>query len=191
MALAFARHSSLTTSHWSLEMNFIRDGKLDVDPLLAEAERLLTLVLKSARLAVNYKVQRTQEADGEQVQIAFSGADESVLLAHNAELLQAIEYLLVRCLHLPPQFHDHLRLDCAGYRAQRIEELKITARVAADRVRESHQPFKLNAMSARERRIVHLALADDPAVRTASEGTGDHRQVVIYPADKKLVTSDS
>lgn len=166
-------------------MKFIRDGKLDVEPLVAEAERLLGLVIRSARLAVSYGVKRSAEPGEAQVEIHFQGPDESLLLARNAELLQSIEYLLVRCLHLPPQFHEQVRLDCAGYRAQRIEELKMTARVAADRVRESHQPFRLNAMSSRERRIVHLSLAGDPSVRTASEGAGDRRQVVIYPADKK------
>ena len=164
---------------------FLREGKLDVDPLVEEAERLLNLLIKSAHLAVGFKVQRT-EADGQpDIEFVFSGPDEGILLARNAEVIQAMEYLLVRCLHLPPQFHEHVRLDCAGFRAQRLEELKMTARVAADRVRESHQPFRLSPMSSRERRIVHLSLAEDPGVRTSSEGAGDRRMVVIYPADKK------
>ncbi len=166
-------------------MKFIRDGKLDLEPMVAEAERLLNLLVKNTRLALGYKVQHSEDAGHPGVLFIFSGPDESILLARNAELLQSFEYLLVRCLHLPPQFHEQVRLDCAGYRAQRVEELKMTARVAADRVRQSRQPFKLNPMSSRERRIVHLALADDPAIRTASEGAGDHRQVVIYPADQK------
>jgi spoIIIJ-associated protein len=166
-------------------MKFIREGKLDLDPLLEEARRLLDVVIRSSRLALGYKVQRSEEGGASQVQFVFSGPDENLLLAHNADLMQAIEYLLVRCLHLPPQFHEQVRLDCAGYRAQRLEELKMTARVAADRVRESHQPFQLNPMSSRERRIVHLALAEDPTVRTSSEGDGDRRHIVIYPVDTK------
>lgn len=164
---------------------FLRDGKLDTEPLLAEAERLLTLLLSSTRLAVKFDVRRVQDAGAEQITFAFSGADEGVLLAHNAEVLQAIEYLLVRCLHLPPQFHEQVRLDCSGYREQRIEELQMTARVAAERVATSHQPFPLNPMSSRERRIVHLALQDNAAVRTVSEGDGDRRHIVITPADAK------
>jgi spoIIIJ-associated protein len=164
---------------------FLRDGKLDIEPLTAEAGRLLGIILQSARLGLKAEMRRVAGAEGPELEIEFTGADQDLMLAHNAELLQSIEYLLVRCLHLPPQFHDRVRLDCAGYRAQRLEELRITARVAAQRVRETHQPFKLNAMSSRERRIVHLALQDARDVRTASDGTGDHRQVVIYPADKK------
>jgi len=54
--------------------------------------------------------------------------------------------------------------------------------VAAERVQTSHQPFRLNPMSSRERRIVHLALKDMPGVRTESVGTGEDRQVVIHPS---------
>jgi len=58
--------------------------------------------------------------------------------------------------------------------------------VAAERVQQTKQPFRLNPMSSRERRIVHLALKDMPGVRTQSVGMGEHRQVVIHPAESVL-----
>src|SRR5205085_2893905 len=64
-------------------------------------------------------------------------------------------------------------------------ELKMTARVAAERVQQTKQPFPLNPMSSRERRIVHLAVKDIPGVRTQSVGLGEERQVVIHPADSQ------
>src|SRR6266436_3564472 len=69
--------------------------------------------------------------------------------------------------------------------ALRFEELRMTARVAAERVQTSRQPFRLNPMSSRERRIVHLALKDMNGIRTESVGVGEERQVVIHPADTK------
>jgi spoIIIJ-associated protein len=57
----------------------------------------------------------------------------------------------------------------------------MTARVAAERVTLSRQPFQLNPMSSRERRIVHLALKDMPGVRTESAGSGEERHIVIHP----------
>src|SRR5256886_17204011 len=80
-------------------------------------------------------------------------------------------------------FRSHI--DCGSYRALRFEELRMTARVAAERVQSSRQPFRLNPMSSRERRIVHLALKDVAGIRTESVGVGEERQVVIYPADSK------
>ena len=115
----------------------------------------------------------------------LSGRDKDALLERGAELLHAIEHLALRALRLEPPWQDKILLDCGGYRALRIEELRMTARVAAERVQTSRQPFKLNPMSARERRIVHLALQEFPGVRTESAGMGEQRQVVIHPADAK------
>jgi len=103
-------------------------------------------------------------------------------LARSGEVLKALEHLIFRALNLEPAYHEKIHLDCGGYRALRFEELRMTARVAAERVQTSHQPFRLNPMSSRERRIVHLALKDVPGVRTESVGTGEERQVVIHPA---------
>ena len=114
----------------------------------------------------------------------LDGKDKEVLLARGGEVLKALEHLAFRALRLEPAFHEKIHLDCAGFRALRFEELRMTARVAAERVQSSRQPFPLNPMSSRERRIVHLALKDFPGVRTESIGTGEERQVVIHPANK-------
>ena len=116
---------------------------------------------------------------------AFRGEDEAFLLERNADLLLAMEHLAHRWLKLDPRLHDRVRFDCGDYRASRLEELKLSARVAAQRVRETSQPFRFNPMSSRERRIIHLELNGAAGVRTVSEGAGDRRQLVIYPATVK------
>jgi spoIIIJ-associated protein len=120
----------------------------------------------------------SQEAD---ITVRFSGEDEDILLSRNGELLLALEYLAHRWLRLEPALHDRVRFDCGDYRAARLEELKLSARVAAQRVRETGQPFPFNPMSSRDRRIIHLELNGAPGVRTISEGSGDRRHLVIYP----------
>ena len=62
-----------------------------------------------------------------------------------------------------------------------MEELRLMAQVAAERVIDTGDPFALSPMNPRERRIVHLALRDQLRVRTESEGMGLERKVVIYP----------
>lgn len=120
--------------------------------------------------------------DSAEVVVAFRGDDEALLLEHNAELLLALEHIAHRWLRLDPRLHDHVRFDCGDYRTTRLEELKLSARVAAQRVRETGQPFRFNPMSSRERRLIHLELNGAAGVRTMSEGAGDQRQLVIYPA---------
>lgn len=125
------------------------------------------------------------QEDEDGLMVRFSGEDEEILLARNGELLLALEYLAHRWLHLSPALHDAVRFECGDFRATRLEELKLSARVAAQRVRETGQPFPFNPMSSRDRRMIHLELNGAAGIRTISEGNGDRRHLVIYPASKK------
>jgi spoIIIJ-associated protein len=161
------------------------EPRLDRERAVAELKRFLELAVREMNLALEWEVSETQnggdssEAD---VVATFRGADEELLLERNAELLLALEHIAHRWLRLDPRLHDRVRLDCGEYRATRLAELKLSARVAAQRVRETGQPHRFNPMSSRERRIIHLELNGALGVRTMSEGTGDRRQLVIYPA---------
>ncbi|MGH9711925.1 MAG: protein jag [Candidatus Acidiferrales bacterium] len=162
---------------------------LDRERAVTELKRFFDLALREMQLAIEYEIQTpsaSPDATGEgEVTVAFRGADQDLLLERNAELLLALEHIAHRWVRLDPRLHDHVRFDCGEYRATRLEELKLSARVAAQRVRETGQPFRFNPMSSRERRIIHLELNGAAGVRTVSEGTGDRRQLVIYPANKK------
>ena len=169
--------------------NLIVNGRLDRAAAKDSLRNFLELVVRSAKLDLRATVRALPEGapaeDGAEVFADFSGPDTGLLMERGGELLQSIEHLAYRALRLEPPFQDKVFLDCAGYRAVRMEELKMMARAAAERVEASRQPFKLNPMSSRERRIVHLALQAIPGVRTESIGVGPERQVVVYPADAK------
>ena len=167
---------------------FVREGKLEREELAAELRRFLDLLLGGSRLELSYKIHLEKPADDlehAELQVIFDGRDQELLLMHGAELLGALEYLTLRCVGLDPQLFDHVRFDSGNYRALRIEELKLSAQVAAQRVRETRQPFCFNPMSSRERRIIHLSLKDQAGVRTASEGMGEQRHLVVYPVAAK------
>lgn len=66
-----------------------------------------------------------------------------------------------------------------GARLTNREQLERQALDAAKEVKRWGDPIKLPEMNAHDRRIVHLALKDDPEVVTESEGDGVMRQVVI------------
>lgn len=152
-----------------------------------ELRRFLDMALREMGLDLQYEVSSAEQSSGDDpsLVISFRGPDEEVLLAQNAELLLALEHIAHRWLHLDPRLHDQVRFDCGDYRATRLDELKLSARVAAQRVRETGQAFRFNPMSARERRLIHLELTGAPGVRTVSEGSGDRRQLVIYPLTNK------
>lgn len=163
----------------------IRDGKLDRAAAAEKLRAFLEKIVRAGGFELRIKVRPIEDAgSGEQgeaeVLADLDGKDKDLLLARNAEVMKAMEHLAFRALGLEPAFHDKIHLDSGGYRALRFEELKMTARVAAERVQTSKQSFHLNPMSSRDRRIVHLALKNMPGVRTESIGTGEERQVVIH-----------
>jgi spoIIIJ-associated protein len=169
-----------------MKQEFVRDGKLDREAAAEALRVFLEKVLRAARFELALKVRAAapaEEADegAPEVFADLDGKDKDILLARSGEALKALEHLVFRVLNLEPVYHEKIHLDCGGYRALRFEELRMTARVAAERVTLSRQPFQLNPMSSRERRIVHLALKDMPGVRTESVGTGESRHIVIHP----------
>jgi len=168
----------------------VAEGRLDRDAVTSALRLCLNELLSKAHLELSYEIRNEHPAkdsayEHPELSVVFSGRDNEMLLERNAELLQALEYLALRWIRIDPQFYGRVRFDSADYRALRIEELRLSAHVAAERVRETRAPFRLNPMSPRERRVVHLALKDEPGIRTTSEGEGEERQVVIYPADRQ------
>jgi spoIIIJ-associated protein len=171
-----------------MALDLIRDGKLDRQAAADALREFLEEIVRVSGLDLKVKVQAVETSAGDteaEVIADLDGRDKEILLERNAEVLKAFEHLAFRALRLEPTYHEKIHLDSGGYRALRFEELRMTARVAAERVQSSRQPFRLNPMSSRERRIVHLALKEFPGVRTESIGMGEERQVVIHPAKAK------
>jgi spoIIIJ-associated protein len=134
-------------------------------------------VLGSSGLDLEAGADHTE--DGFKIQVR--GDDVALLLGHNAELLDALEYLGNRILARASGDEARLVFDSGSYRARREKELRLMAEKAAERVRLSRIPFSFDPMTPNERRIIHLALAGDATVTTESQGNGENRKVTIRP----------
>jgi spoIIIJ-associated protein len=119
--------------------------------------------------------------------VRFTGADVDLLLGNKAELLLALEQLTMEAIGMAPEEHSRICFDANDRRILRIEELRMSAQAASDRVKKSRQPFHFSPMNSRERRILHLAMRDETDVRSESVGEGPIRQVVIVPAEMKTL----
>jgi spoIIIJ-associated protein len=135
------------------------------------------------RITVDPPVAEDRDWEKPEILVEFAGPDSSLLLERGAELLRAIELLAMEMLRLPGNEHEKVSFDCMGHRKARLEELRMSARVAADKVRHTGVPYHFAPMSSRERRILHLALRDEHDLRTESDGEGLRRFVVLYPKD--------
>jgi len=154
-------------------------------------EQFLSNVFRLAGFKLNYSVAagETPHPDFENpdVMVRFSGSDVDLLLANKAELLLALEQLTMEAIGMAPEEHSRLCFDANDYRVLRIEELRMSAMAAAERVKKTRAPFHFSPMNSRERRILHLALRDETEVRSESVGLGPIRQVVVVPADMKTL----
>ncbi|HEY1754389.1 MAG TPA: R3H domain-containing nucleic acid-binding protein [Bryobacteraceae bacterium] len=119
--------------------------------------------------------------------VRFTGEDVDLLLANKTELLLALEQLTMEALRLAPEEHSRVCFDANDHRMLRIQELRMSAQAAAERVKKTHMPFHFSPMSSRERRVLHLAMRGETEVRSESVGEGPIRQVVIVPADLKTL----
>ena len=162
---------------------------LAIESVRSRLEPFLREVLRLARCDVKFEIVPAKAPDPEtgapEIIVNFSGRETDMLLQRGGEFLSALEHIAVRFLRLGQEERSLIEFDCDDYKRLRVEEVRLMAETAAERVEHSGQPFALNPMDARERRIVHLALRDRPTVRTESQGGGPFRKVVIFPAQKK------
>lgn len=114
--------------------------------------------------------------------VKFRGPDVDLLLGNRAELLLALELVTQEVLRLHSDDHSRISFDANDYRALRIEELRISALAAAEKVKHTGTPFRFNPMNSRERRVIHIALRNEHELRSESSGSGSFRHCVIYPA---------
>ncbi|HVA00228.1 MAG TPA: R3H domain-containing nucleic acid-binding protein [Terriglobia bacterium] len=156
------------------------------DNYLAKIESLVGEIIRHGGFDLKSTVRRCDPAgeapDEAGIVVDFQGRDSDLLLEKNAALLDALEYVVLKAIRADENVLGKIVFDCKDWRQVRAEELKLTASMAARQVIETGSPFSLNPMNPRERRIVHLALKDQTGVRTLSEGSGQLRKVVIFPA---------
>jgi len=135
------------------------------------------------RITVDPPIGDDRDWERPEILVEFAGPDAQLLLERGGELLRAMELLAMEMLHLQGNEHEKISFDCMGHRKARLEELRLSARVAADKVRQSGSPYTFAPMSSRERRIVHLALRDATDLKTESAGEAGRRSVVVYPKE--------
>ncbi|MCL5744617.1 MAG: single-stranded DNA-binding protein [Acidobacteria bacterium] len=152
----------------------------------SKIDAFLRPVLKSAGLELDFEMAdaNVSESDFEtpDMVVRFTGPDVDLLLSNKAELLLALEHVTMEALRVPSEDHSRLSFDANDYRLLRIEELRLSAMAAAERVKRTGVPFRFNPMNSRERRVIHLALRNETELRSESLGFGPNRQVVVYPA---------
>lgn len=130
--------------------------------------------------------------DDERVTLEVRGADASLVIGKHGATLDALQFLVNKMVSRGPApgagvegdeaQSKPISVDAEGYRERRAESLVELAHRLAEKARRSGKPVPAAPMSAADRRVMHLALADVPGLTTRSEGEGPARHLVIIPS---------
>jgi spoIIIJ-associated protein len=115
------------------------------------------------------------------VLIEVKSADSTQLIGKNGQTLDALENIIGLILSRDPKTRVKISLDTDDYRRKQDERLEDMAAKAAEQVMATGKTFRFEPMPARSRRVIHLALKNNPDVETFSEGEGMFRKVGVKP----------
>jgi spoIIIJ-associated protein len=123
-------------------------------------------------------------SDG-RVRLQIECADnQGLLIGRDGQTLAALQYLLSCIASRRLNASIHVQIDAGEYREKQNEKLHELALHLAQKVKASSHPQSTRHMSAYQRRIIHMALQDDPDVQTHSKGEGGLKRVIIVPRRK-------
>jgi spoIIIJ-associated protein len=128
----------------------------------------------------NIEIHYIPRSEGEYLEV--TGPELGMLIGRHGNTLEALNLVVNNALNAGVRNNRrYYTVDAEGYRARRAEHLKSLALSIRDRATNENAPQRLEPMLPSERKIVHLALADFPDVRTESEGEEPERRVVVFP----------
>jgi len=131
---------------------------------------------------------RVAQADRHVVEIDLEGPDARIIIGKHGQTLEALQQVVGLIANKAATRRHRVLVDAEGYqqrrRARREQELLEMVRLDAQRAKETGQEAVIQyAVGPYERRIVHMAFANDPDFITYSEGEEPYRYVVISPRD--------
>jgi spoIIIJ-associated protein len=121
----------------------------------------------------------TTEDTPEGTRINLEGEDGGVLVRRGGEGLQALQHIVATAFRKQLGDDNRIVIDCNGFRKDKDAELRQMARFIADKARSCGMPQEMGPLNPYERRIVHLAIAEDPTVSSESIGDAFMKTVII------------
>jgi len=114
--------------------------------------------------------------------VDIDSEDSSLLIGKHGVNLESLQFILaVRLKTLTGSDDFEIYVDVGNWRRKKEEKLRQMALDAAQRVESENEPQAIYNLTNSERRVVHVALADHPAVETISEGEGENRHIIVKP----------
>lgn len=160
------------------------DPSADVDESVAEARKVgvevLTEILRL--MGVDSRVVVKPGHDSTEVVLDIQGDSGALLIGRRGQTLEALQHIVSRIVaeKVGPDGPQPI-VDAEDYRGRRVRSLEDMALRLGEKAKRSRKPQSIDALNARDRRVVHMALKDDPWLTTKSQGQGAFRRLLIVP----------
>ena len=132
-------------------------------------------VVNAMGVTLSINVEETPEG----THINLEGEDGGVLVRKGGEGLQALQHIVATAFRKQLGDDNRIVIDCNGFRKDKDAELRQMAHFIAEKARSSGMPQEMGPLNPYERRIVHLAIAEDPTVTSESIGDAFMKTVII------------
>ena len=152
----------------SLPSNLPAVAKITVDNLL-----------RSMKVSATATPRPQQEGEEDTIELDIEGEDSGLLIGRRGETLRALQFTVN--LLVGQSTRGRVILDVEGYRERRYSSLRTLASRVAERVASTGRPITLEPMAPNERRVIHMALAENSRVATESTGMGESRKITVLP----------
>lgn len=144
-----------------------------------EAKKFLEGIFRSIGLSVTMEKMMSRD----RILLNLHGEGLGILIGKHGRTLNSLQYLTNLAAGKLYHHRYFVLLDVENYRIRREQTLTTLALRLAEKAKRTGAPVELEPMDPGERRMIHLALQEDDAVTTESEGEGSYRHVVILPKE--------
>jgi spoIIIJ-associated protein len=143
--------------------------------LTSQIAEFVQSVINAMGISMSMNIEETPEG----TRINLEGEDGGVLVRRGGEGLQALQHIVATTFRKQLGDDNRIVIDCNGYRKEKDAELRQMAKFIAEKARSSGVPQEMGPLNPYERRIVHLAIAEDPSVTSESIGDAFMKTVII------------
>lgn len=118
---------------------------------------------------------------GEALFLDIMGDKEGILIGKHGRTLESLQFLFNRMVNKQLKEGVKVYIDVNGYKAKRSGSLTKMAARLGERVKRAEKPLTIGPLNSHDRRIIHLALKEDPTLETESLGDGEMKRIRIIP----------
>ena len=130
-------------------------------------------------LGIDGDIAVSDDKENEATVVQIETDEAGILIGRHGETIGALQLVLNQIFYQKTGEWERIVVDVGDYRTRQKDSLENLAQTAAGRAKETGKPQSVFDLSAAERRMVHIALADDPDVVTESDGEGRDRHIIV------------